>query len=408
MMPLFWQAMEQKEEPAMARTSFFVRISYSTLLAACAWLALAATHADAANTKAFLPKFFITSTIPQNGDLNPYGVAFVPSGFPSGGTIRPGDVLVSNFNDIMNCQGRGTTIIQFDPNNASGAVAPAVPAGTMPGNATTFFQGSPLGLTTALGVLKGGFVIVGNVASPDDSEGCVNMASPGVLQVIDRNGNLVTKLTDTSGGDSGGIYFGSPWDLTIANDKGSTAQVFVSNVLTGTVGRLDLVVGATTVTIQHRFVVAQGYAFRPDISAFVVGPTGLAVDSAGNLFVASTADNEIFKVPNATKPVPPPATTGTVVFSDSHLHGPLGLVFTPAGNLLTANGDAILPDPTHPSEIVEFTPAGVFVREFNIDAGVDAAFGIATALTTGVPLVFNFAAVNDNNNTVAVHSLPVP
>jgi hypothetical protein len=25
------------------------------------------------------------STVPANGDLNPYGVAFVPTGFPSGG-----------------------------------------------------------------------------------------------------------------------------------------------------------------------------------------------------------------------------------------------------------------------------------------------------------------------------------
>jgi hypothetical protein len=395
-----------EEEPAMARKSFFACISRATLLAACAWLPLAATHAQAANNKPFLPKFFVTSTISDsNGDLNPYGVAFVPAGFPSGGKIAPGDVLVSNFNDSMNCQGRGTTIIQFNPNNASGAVAPSVPVG-MNGNATTFFTSPQFGLSTALGVLKGGFVIVGNVASPDDSEcGCQNMALPGVLQVIDRNGNLVTTLTDTS---PSGNYFGSPWDLTIANDKGSTAQVFVSNVLTGTVGRLDLAVGPTTVTIQHQFVVAQGYANRSDMAAFELGPTGLVVDGAGNLFVASTLDNEIFKVSNATKPVPPPPTTGAVVFSDPHLRGPLGLAFTPGGNLLTANGDAVNPDPTHPSEIVEFTPAGAFIREFNIDAGQDAAFGIATALTVGVPFVFNFAAVNDNNNSLLVHSLPVP
>src|SRR5438309_2324458 len=38
------------------------------------------------------------STVPANGDVNPYGVAFVPKGFPKGGTIHPGDVLVSNFN----------------------------------------------------------------------------------------------------------------------------------------------------------------------------------------------------------------------------------------------------------------------------------------------------------------------
>jgi hypothetical protein len=379
----------------MAGKSYFAHIFYPILVTTCAWLPLAA---DAASLKTFLPKYHVSSTIPENGDLNPYGIAFVPAGFPSGGVISQGDVLVSNFNDTNNCQGQGTTIIQYNPNNATDSVAP-------PGAATTFFSSPQVGLSTALGVLKGGFVIVGNVASGPESEGCSSTPFPGVLQVIDRNGKLVTTLTDSS---PGGNIFGSPWDLTIANDKGSTAQVFVSNVLTGTVGRLDLAVSPSGVSIQHSFVVAQGYSFGLSSAAFVVGPTGLALDQSGNLFVASTEDNEIFKVPNASKPVPPAPTTGSVVFSDPHLHGPLALVFTPIGTLLTANGDAIMDDPTHPSEIVEFTTAGVFIREFNIEATEGGAFGLATATTVGVPLVFNFAAVDDITNSVLVHSLPVP
>jgi hypothetical protein len=40
----------------------------------------------ATSTKAqqFIPDIIISSTIPANGDLNPYGVAFVPQGFPFG------------------------------------------------------------------------------------------------------------------------------------------------------------------------------------------------------------------------------------------------------------------------------------------------------------------------------------
>src|ERR1700722_16134195 len=39
-----------------------------------------------------------TSTIPFNGDLNPYSVAFVPAGFPTSvAATSAGDVLVSNF-----------------------------------------------------------------------------------------------------------------------------------------------------------------------------------------------------------------------------------------------------------------------------------------------------------------------
>jgi hypothetical protein len=326
----------------MPQTSFFMRVSSLTLLTGAAWLPLIATDADAAGSSAFLPRFHVSSTIPMNGDLNPYGVAFVPSGFPGGGMISPGDVLVSNFNDFNNCQGRGTTIIQFTPKNAAApdTVAPAVPAG-QPGNATTFFSSPQFGLSTALGVLKGGFVIVGNVAAaaPEPGPICSATALPGVLQVIDRNGNLVATLTDSS---PGGLIYGSPWDLTVANDKGGSAQLFVSNVLTGTVGRLDLAVGGPSgVTILHSYEIAQGYAFGPNSAAFELGPTGLALDPGGNLFVASTADNAIYKVPNASKAVPAaPVMLGTKIFSDPHLRGPLALTFSPLGTLLTANGDA--------------------------------------------------------------------
>jgi hypothetical protein len=37
----------------------------------------------------------IVSTIPLNGDVNPYGVAFVPQGFREDGRLELGDILVS-------------------------------------------------------------------------------------------------------------------------------------------------------------------------------------------------------------------------------------------------------------------------------------------------------------------------
>jgi len=55
------------------------------------------------------------STVPSNGDLHPYGVAFVPHGFPAGGSLDVGDVIISNFNDSANVQGTGTTIVSISP-----------------------------------------------------------------------------------------------------------------------------------------------------------------------------------------------------------------------------------------------------------------------------------------------------
>ena len=79
-------------------------------------------------SKAFLPEQVnAVSTIPANGDLNPYGVAFVPEQFPRA-SIKTGDILVSNFNNNQNLQGTGSTIVGISSN----------------GSSKVFFQGSGL------------------------------------------------------------------------------------------------------------------------------------------------------------------------------------------------------------------------------------------------------------------------
>src|SRR5208283_2066419 len=285
--------------------------------------------------------------------------------------------------------GTGTTIIKFTP---TGTLAPSVLPGQN-GNAITFFQSNLAGLTTALAVLQRGFVLVGNVPTTD---GTTNTISQGSLQVLDRHGNLLETLSDAT-------FLDSPWDLTI-NDAGAQAQLFVSNVLSGTVSRLDLAVSSKNVTVLNKTQIAIGYAHEPNAAALVLGPTGLAYDPQTDvLYVASTADNEIFAVSHAGKATAP-VTKGTAVFADSHLRGPLALVFAPNGHLLTANGDAVNGDPTHPSEIIEFTKAGKFIREFNVDAAQGGSFGIATVLSSGYG--FNFAAVDDVPNVISVYALP--
>jgi len=369
---------------SLARVAFRAPVAAVVVLTS-----LAATQATAWETFPFIPRLIVSSTIPGIGDLNPYGLAFVPEGFPSGGTIKEGDVLVSNFNNNNNLQGIGTTIVKLTPN---GTVAPSVPVGSN-GNATTFFTSTPTGLSTALGVLRRGFVVVGNVPTTD---GTFATIANGSLQVIDRHGNFLESLVDPN-------FLDSPWDLTI-NDLGAVAQIFVSNVLSGTVSRLDVAVSSSNVTVLNKTQIATGYAHHSDPVALVVGPTGLAYDPQTDiLYVASTKDNAIFAVSHAGKATGP-VVKGTVFFSDPHLRGPLALVFAPNGNLLTANGDAFNADPTHPSEIIEFTKSAKFVREFNVDAGTGGAFGIATVLS-GEP-GFNFVVVDDNANDISVYALP--
>jgi DNA-binding beta-propeller fold protein YncE len=333
--------------------------------------------------RAFIPKLTNSSTIPGNGDLNPYGVAFVPEGFPSGGKIETGDVLVSNFNDGTNAQGKGTTIIALAP---GGTLAP-------PGSATAFFTSKLPGLSTALGVLRRGFVLVGNVPTTD---GTFNTIGKGALQVIDRNGTWLQTLTDP-------VFLDGPWDLAL-DDDGAQAHVFVSNVLNGTVSRLDVLVGAKGLTVQKKVTIGQGYTHVPNAAALILGPTGLAFDdSHDTLYIASTADNAIYSISHASSRTAA-ANRGSLVFADSHLRGPLALRFAPNGNLLTANGDAVNADVLHPSEVVEFSKSGEFVREYDVDASQGGAFGLdAVADSDGR---FNYAAVDDVTNNVSVYRIP--
>ena len=356
----------------MARYSASVSVLAISVIPVAA-LTLLPMTAPAADERPFLPRTIVTSTVPENGDVNPYGVAIVPVGFPSGGTIAPGDVLVSNFNNSDNLQGTGTTIIKFTPNG--GAVSPA-------GQASEFFKGSFPGLTTALGVLKRGFVLVGSVSTTDGKFATIKA---GPLLFLDRNGNVISPSPFTTKLDG-------PWDLTI-DDQFDHARVFVSNVLNGTVTRLDLAITASTMTVNAETVIASGYTFQENDAALILGPTGLAYDPEDDvLFVASTADNTIFAVPQAGSRTGS-SGRGAVLFQDDHLRGPLALVFAPNGNLLTANGDAVNDDPTQPSEIVEFTRTGRFVRQFNVDAAEGGAFGIGLA---SVSKRVRFAFVNDN------------
>ncbi|HEY2444573.1 MAG TPA: hypothetical protein VGI20_02415, partial [Rhizomicrobium sp.] len=144
----------------------------------------------------------LTSTVPENGDLNPYAVVVAPV---SAGRIRKDDVLIDNFNNLSNLQGTGTTILDYNPATKTASLlanlpqhAPHCPGGT--------------GLTTAMTMLTSGWIIVGSTPS---SDGSTMTRGDGCLFVLDPNGQIVTAWT---GGNIKG-----PWGNIALLDKGTTA-----------------------------------------------------------------------------------------------------------------------------------------------------------------------------------------
>src|ERR1019366_6280239 len=135
----------------------------------------------------------IGPTIPPNGDVNPYGVAVVGR---SQGAEVAGDVLVSNFNSgppPSGLQGRGTTIVQLDPNLGPSAT-PQVFAQIDPNHLPGACPGG-VGLTTALSILPGGWVVVGSLPTSDGS----TITGAGCLLVLGNSRNSAALVIGPTG-----------------------------------------------------------------------------------------------------------------------------------------------------------------------------------------------------------------
>jgi len=248
-------------------------------------------------------------------------------------------------------------------------------------------------LTTALVVLQRGWVIVGSLPT---SDGTAATAKAGCLLVLNNVGQVV----ETFSGTVSGVAINGPWDMT-ALDLGTVAELFVSNVLNGTVAANGNVVkrGAVVRMILFvppvgmpqellRTVVALGFGQRTDPAALVIGPTGLGLGADGTLYVADTLANRIAAIPNAVVRTNS-GGTGKSISQNGALNQPLGLALAPNGDILTVNaGDG---------NIVETTTAGSQVEVKNIDtsgAGAGTLFGLALT-PSGKGVYF----VDDGDNT---------
>jgi hypothetical protein len=322
----------------------------------------------------------IASTVPANGDLNPYGIVNVPE---TTGALVKGDTLVSNFNAKSNLQGTGTTIVEISPaghrtlfSHLTGNLPGACPGG--------------VGLTTALTVLADGFVVVGSLPVTDHGKG---VPKAGCLIVINKHGVPVETWS--------GSEINGPWDLT-SLQVGRFAELFVTNVLNGTVAANGAVVDKGTVlriavvvppgqdpVMLGSTVVGSGFAEQLNSAALVLGPTGLALGFNGALYVADTVNNRIAAIPGAAFRFSSLGGGGQTVTSGGFINAPLGMTLAPNGDIITANGGD--------GNAVETTPAGQQVAKAQIDpagAGGDL-FGLTIA-----PRHRGLLFVDDGDNTL--------
>ena len=308
-----------------------IQHSAARVLAATLVILFGLTHAQAGSISS------VASTIPSNGDVNPYGVARVPA---TTGSLIKGNILVSNFNNSKNLQGTGTTIVQISPMGTVSLFA-QIDANSLPGHCP-----GGVGLTTALVVLRRGWVVVGSLPTTD---GTAATAKAGCLIVLDNSGKVVETFS--------GRHINGPWDMT-AFDDGDRAALFVTNVLNGTVAAGGKIVHRGTIlridlSIEHdsmpkeksRTIIGSHFAEKTDPAALVIGPTGVGLtgnnrngrDDNAVLYVADSLNNRITAIRD---PLHRNNSNGTgrTVTSGGALNDPLGLAIAPNGNILTVNG----------------------------------------------------------------------
>ncbi len=368
--------------------------SMSGLIALLSALLLTPALAQAGGTpylntvpKEILP---LASTVPSNGDQNPYGIVTVPRSI---GALHQRDLLVSNFNDDAangGKQGTGITIVQVPPGGSTGvaSVFARIGPNALPGG---------VGLTTALAVTTSGFVFVGDLPTTD---GTSATATAGGILVLNSHGELVETI---SGGPLNG-----PWDMT-STQKGDVITLYVTNVLNGTVQNSPNVAHDGTV-LRMRFltmsgrppklleerVIAKGFPERTDPAALVVGPTGVALGGNGTLYVADTNANRIAAIPDAATRHLPLGGGGITVSDGGGLNAPLGLTLAPNGDLLAANGGN--------GNIVEITPSGDQVAMVTADdASVPGGGGVLFGLTVS-PFNNHLYFVDDGMNTLGEYT----
>ena len=336
----------------------------------------------------------LASTVTDNGDLNPYAVIVAPV---TAGKVMKDDVLVDNFNNISNLQGTGTTIVGYRPSTQQTYLVARLPQKVpqCPGG---------VGLTTAMAMLKTGWIIVGSTPSTD---GTTATKGDGCMLVLDPNGKLVASWY--------GPTINDPWGNMAVIDHGSSAVLFISmagfdlppptklDPATGipvvlhkaTVLRLEISIpdGKPPVLVSQT-TVGDGFAHRADYDNFLLGPTGLALGADDTLYVTDGLDNVITAIPNASTRTDS-AGTGRVVTKDGLLSWPLAMAWSPEGHLLVCNGKD--------GRLVEVDPAAtkqVYAQWINNDQaqsppGNGDLFGIAM-----MPDNKGFYYVMDDVNTL--------
>jgi len=292
-----------------------------------------------------------------------------PGGY--GNADGPGSAARFNLPRSVAVDSAGNVYVADSGNDSIRKITPAGVATTLAGN-PEYLNFRAVGSTNGTGSAAR-FAIPAGVA----------VDSAGNVYVADSANNLIREVTPagvvTTMAGSGTGQFGS------ADGTGSTAQfgtpsgvavdsagnVYVADTYNNTIRKVTPAGAVTTVAGSAG---NSGSADGTGTVARFNGPLSVAVDSAGNVYVADTGNNTIRKVtPAGVVTTMAGTVSNTGAYADGT--GSAALFDTPSGVAVDASGNVFVAD-TNNQSIRKVTPAGVVTtvagreQQFYYPAGV--------------------------------------
>lgn len=219
-----------------------------------------------------------------------------------------------------------------------------------------------------------------------DAQGNLYIAETGnhVVRKVDNAGNITTVAGNGTQGLSG--EGGIATDVRLDSPQGlaldANHHLYIADTHNNRICRLDLATGVVS-TIAGATAGFSGDN-GPAIDARLNHPTALAVDAAGDLFIADTQNFRIRKIAAATGAITTVAGNGTQGFSGDNGPATLAAIDSPTGLAVDAAGDLYLSD-THNHRIRKVTAATGII---SLIAGTgspgfsgDFSLAVAAALT---------------------------
>jgi len=231
-----------------------------------------------------------------------------------------------------------TPISTLLPNNTGGAV----PA-TITGTVSTLAGNGTGGFADATNPLNASFTNPAGVAV--DAAGNVYVADfyDHRIRKIDASNGAVTTLAGN--GTAGFADATNPLDASFSNPTAlavdAAGNVYVADFFNQRIRKIDASTGAVT-TLAGNGTAGFADAANP-LNARFYYPSGIAIDATGNVYVADFSNHRIRKIDASSGAVTTLAGNGTAGFVDAtnplnaSLNGPVGVVVDASGNVYVAD-----------------------------------------------------------------------